>query len=142
MFTLTQTSTTTIKLSKTSKHQNNLYYTNFVSRLNSHQFMKLQAYFQLKSRRKKSCCTFVNFLTKFKTNNCCKTAKYILSKWKTITSTEFWSALKLLPEIRPKLCWLTEFVLAHAHNVENRPWHKQNGGQLCTPLCFHIPGYN
>jgi hypothetical protein len=43
----------TIKLSKTStsKHQNN-YYTNFVSRLNSHQFMKLQAYFQLKSRKK------------------------------------------------------------------------------------------
>ena len=36
MFTLTQTGTATIKLSKTtSKHQNN-YYTNFVSRLNSH----------------------------------------------------------------------------------------------------------
>ena len=33
------------------QHQNN-YYTNFVSRLNSHQFMKLQAYFQLKSRKK------------------------------------------------------------------------------------------
>jgi hypothetical protein len=43
----------TIKLSKisTSTHQNN-YYTNFVTRLNSHQFMKLQAYFQLKSRKK------------------------------------------------------------------------------------------
>jgi hypothetical protein len=61
------------------QHQNNLYYTNFVSRLNSQQFMKLHAYFQLKSR-KKSCCTFVNYLTKFKTKNCCKTKKYILSK--------------------------------------------------------------
>jgi hypothetical protein len=81
--------------------------------------MKLRAYFQLKSR-KKPCCTFVKFLTKFKTKNCCKTAKYVLSKWTAITSTDF--------------------VLAHAHNVENSPWHKQNGGQLCTPLCFHIPG--
>jgi hypothetical protein len=33
------------------QHQNNYNYTNFVSRLNSHQFMKLQAYFQLKSRK-------------------------------------------------------------------------------------------
>ena len=33
--------------------------------------MKLQAYFQLKLR-KKPCCTFVNFLTKFKTKNCSK----------------------------------------------------------------------
>jgi hypothetical protein len=24
------------------------------------------------------------------------------------------------------------FVLTHVHNVENRLWHKQNGGQLCT----------
>jgi hypothetical protein len=59
--------------------------------------MKLQAYFQLKSR-KKLCCTFVNFLTKFKTKNCCKTAKYVFSKLTAITSTDF--------------------VLAHAHNVE------------------------
>jgi hypothetical protein len=36
MFTLTQTGTTTIKLSKDRhQHQNN-YYTNFVSQLNSH----------------------------------------------------------------------------------------------------------
>ena len=78
--------------------------------------------FPVKIEKKKPCCTFVNFLTKFKAKNCCKTAKYVLSKCKTITSTEF--------------------VLAHAHNDENRPLHKQNGGQLCTPLCFHIPGYN
>jgi hypothetical protein len=29
---------------------------------------------------KKKLCTFVNFFTKFKTKNSCKTAKYVLSK--------------------------------------------------------------
>jgi hypothetical protein len=76
--------------------------------------------FPVKIEKKKSCCTFVNFLTKFKTKNCCKTAKYILSKWKTITSTEF--------------------VLAHAHNVENRPWHKQNWDSFALRYVFTYPG--
>jgi hypothetical protein len=78
MFTLTQTGTTTIKLSKTSTSKQLLYKLCFtVEQPLIHETAGL---FPIKIEKKNPCCTFVNFLTKFKTKNCCKTAKYVLSK--------------------------------------------------------------
>jgi hypothetical protein len=75
MFTLTQTGTATIKLSKTSTSKQLLYKLCFtVEQPLVHEAAGL---FPVKIEKQKPCCTFVNFLTKFKTKNCCKTAKYV-----------------------------------------------------------------
>jgi hypothetical protein len=77
MFTLTLTATTTIKLSKTSTSKQLLYKLCFT--VKQPPIRETAGLFPVKIE-KKPCCTFVNFLTKLKTKNCCKTAKYVLSK--------------------------------------------------------------
>jgi hypothetical protein len=66
-------------------------------------------FFQLKSK-KKTFCTFVNFITKFKTKNWCKTAKYVIFKMVEKFSR---TRAELVPSPRngaPR-CWLGDKTL-------------------------------